>query len=159
MGFTFSRLWTAPCFCECASKQVRKEGKSVETSASVVHGIHDFTETWLLINFLQPDVLILFVNVQMLDVAHEYLREKLAKEPTLLLMIVGIPNVGKSALINTLFRNAPTTGKLGTGLFFHSFAILPFYNHKYSRIWQLSSYGFLVPVVWEYLLQKGKIAN
>jgi len=50
---------------------------------------------------------------KMLDVAHEYLREKLAKEPTLLLMIVGIPNVGKSALINTLFRNAPTTTKSG----------------------------------------------
>lgn len=62
----------------------------------------------------------------MLDVAHEYLREKLAKEPTLLLMIVGIPNVGKSALINTLFRNAPTTSKLGAGLFFHSFASLHF---------------------------------
>lgn len=50
---------------------------------------------------------------QMLDVAWDFLREKLAKEPTLLLMIVGIPNVGKSALINTLFRHAHSLNKAG----------------------------------------------
>jgi len=49
----------------------------------------------------------------MLDVAWDFLREKLAKEPTLLLMIVGIPNVGKSALINTLFRHVHALTKAG----------------------------------------------
>ncbi|KAG0586804.1 hypothetical protein KC19_2G118800 [Ceratodon purpureus] len=48
---------------------------------------------------------------KMLDVVWDFLREKLAKEPTLLLMIVGIPNVGKSALINTLFRHAHALNK------------------------------------------------
>lgn len=48
---------------------------------------------------------------KMLEVAWDLLREKLAKEPTLLLMIVGIPNVGKSALINTLFRHAHAIAK------------------------------------------------
>ena len=102
--------------------------------------------------FLQPDVLILCVNVQMLDVAHVYLREKLAKEPTLLLMIVGIPNVGKSALINTLFRNAPTTTKSGTGLFFDLFASLPVTITNILGSGNFSSYGFLVPVVSEFSL-------
>jgi len=41
---------------------------------------------------------------KMLDMARELLRERLAKEPTLLLMILGIPNVGKSALVNSLFH-------------------------------------------------------
>lgn len=50
---------------------------------------------------------------KMLEVAWDLLREKLAKEPTLLLMIVGIPNVGKSALINTLFRHAHAIAKSG----------------------------------------------
>ncbi|KAH8959642.1 hypothetical protein BDL97_06G087300 [Sphagnum fallax] len=40
----------------------------------------------------------------MLDMARELLSERLAKEPTLLLMILGIPNVGKSALVNSLFH-------------------------------------------------------
>ncbi|KAH9559941.1 hypothetical protein CY35_06G081400 [Sphagnum magellanicum] len=41
---------------------------------------------------------------KMLDMARELLSERLAKEPTLLLMILGIPNVGKSALVNSLFH-------------------------------------------------------
>ena len=49
----------------------------------------------------------------MLDVTWDFLREKLLKEPTLLLMIVGIPNVGKSALINTLFRHAHALNNAG----------------------------------------------
>ena len=100
--------------------------------------------------FLQLDVLILCVNVQMLDVAHVYLREKLAKEPTLLLMIVGIPNVGKSALINTLFRNAPTTTKSGTGFVLQFICKFTCYNHKYSRVWQLFILWFPSPVVSEF---------
>ena len=62
-------------------------------------------------NFKHIDLLV--VLEQMLDVAWDFLREKLAKEPTLLLMIVGIPNVGKSALINTLFRHAHALNKAG----------------------------------------------
>lgn len=50
---------------------------------------------------------------KMLDVTWDFLREKLLKEPTLLLMIVGIPNVGKSALINTLFRHAHALNNAG----------------------------------------------
>jgi len=34
------------------------------------------------------------------------LREAILKEPTLLVMVVGVPNVGKSALINAIHRIA-----------------------------------------------------
>lgn len=40
--------------------------------------------------------------LQMLDVARGQLQSALAKERTLLVMVVGIPNVGKSCLINTM---------------------------------------------------------
>ena len=43
------------------------------------------------------------VNAQMLDVAHEYLMGNLAKQPTILLMIVVIPIMNKFNPINTLF--------------------------------------------------------
>lgn len=66
------------------------------------------------LNFKQ--IVLIVVSKQMLDVAWDFLREKLAKEPTLLLMIVGIPNVGKSALINTLFRHAHALTKAGATL-------------------------------------------
>lgn len=56
-----------------------------------------------------PEYWYLISLAQMLDTAREYLKEKLAKEPTLLLLIVGIPNVGKSALINTLYRLSRTS--------------------------------------------------
>jgi GTPase Era involved in 16S rRNA processing len=51
---------------------------------------------------------------KMLDMARELLSERLAKEPTLLLMILGIPNVGKSALVNSLFHlsHSSTSGKV-----------------------------------------------
>ncbi|CAK9230438.1 unnamed protein product [Sphagnum troendelagicum] len=51
---------------------------------------------------------------KMLDTARELLSERLAKEPTLLLMILGIPNVGKSALVNSLFHlsHSSTSGKV-----------------------------------------------
>lgn len=45
---------------------------------------------------------ILYVLRQMLDVARGQLRTAMAKERTLLVMVVGIPNVGKSCLINTM---------------------------------------------------------
>jgi ribosome biogenesis GTPase A len=32
------------------------------------------------------------------------LKEAISKEPTLLVMVVGVPNVGKSALINSIHR-------------------------------------------------------
>ena len=46
------------------------------------------------------------VNAQMLDVAHEYLRENLAKKPTILLVIVVIPIIGKSVLFTPCLSNA-----------------------------------------------------
>jgi hypothetical protein len=54
------------------------------------------------------------MSLQMLDMARELLSERLAKEPTLLLMILGIPNVGKSALVNSLFHlsHSSTSGKV-----------------------------------------------
>ncbi len=54
------------------------------------------------------------MSLQMLDMARELLSERLAKEPTLLLMILGIPNVGKSALVNSLFHlsHSSTSGRV-----------------------------------------------
>lgn len=36
------------------------------------------------------------------------LKEVIAREPTLLVMVVGVPNVGKSALINSVHQIAAT---------------------------------------------------
>ncbi|KAJ1265358.1 hypothetical protein BS78_08G070600 [Paspalum vaginatum] len=43
---------------------------------------------------------------QLLALAELKLKEAISKEPTLLIMVVGVPNVGKSALINSIHRIA-----------------------------------------------------
>ncbi|GJN40164.1 hypothetical protein PR202_gb29342 [Eleusine coracana subsp. coracana] len=43
---------------------------------------------------------------QLLGLAELKLKEAIMKEPTLLIMVVGVPNVGKSALINSIHRIA-----------------------------------------------------
>ena len=50
--------------------------------------------------------LVLYTGVlgQILGLARGWLQEEKGGAPTLLLMVVGVPNVGKSALINTLHR-------------------------------------------------------
>ncbi|CAI9099889.1 OLC1v1036774C2 [Oldenlandia corymbosa var. corymbosa] len=53
---------------------------------------------------------------KLLDLVEFKLKEKISREPTLLVMVVGVPNVGKSALINSVHRIAsfrfPVQGKL-----------------------------------------------
>lgn len=56
---------------------------------------------WYWLNFKYIDLVVVFK--QMLDVVWDFLREKLVKELILLLMIVGILNVGKFVFINILF--------------------------------------------------------
>lgn len=43
---------------------------------------------------------------QLLDLVEFKLKEAISKEPTLLVMVVGVPNVGKSALINCIHQIA-----------------------------------------------------
>ncbi|KAD6119688.1 hypothetical protein E3N88_10959 [Mikania micrantha] len=43
---------------------------------------------------------------KLLELVELKLKEKIAKEPTLLVMVVGVPNVGKSALINCIHQIA-----------------------------------------------------
>ncbi|CAH2058492.1 unnamed protein product [Thlaspi arvense] len=45
---------------------------------------------------------------KLLDLAELKLKEVIAREPTLLVMVVGVPNVGKSALINSVHQIAAT---------------------------------------------------
>uniref|UniRef100_A0A453C3W6 G domain-containing protein n=1 Tax=Aegilops tauschii subsp. strangulata TaxID=200361 RepID=A0A453C3W6_AEGTS len=44
--------------------------------------------------------------IRLLGLVELKLREAILKEPTLLVMVVGVPNVGKSALINSIHRIA-----------------------------------------------------
>lgn len=57
------------------------------------------------------------------------LKEVILREPTLLVMVVGVPNVGKSALINTIHQIASShfPGKMLLH-FFH-------YGHLQGRVW------------------------
>uniref|UniRef100_A0A7N0UMT2 G domain-containing protein n=1 Tax=Kalanchoe fedtschenkoi TaxID=63787 RepID=A0A7N0UMT2_KALFE len=43
---------------------------------------------------------------QLLELVRWKLREKISREPTLLVMVVGVPNVGKSAMINSIHQIA-----------------------------------------------------
>ncbi|KAK9159608.1 hypothetical protein Syun_005949 [Stephania yunnanensis] len=53
---------------------------------------------------------------KLLDLAELKLKEVISREPTLLIMVVGVPNVGKSSLINSIHQIAssrfPAQGKL-----------------------------------------------
>jgi len=44
--------------------------------------------------------------MKLLDLVELKLKEVIAREPTLLVMVVGVPNVGKSALINSIHQIA-----------------------------------------------------
>lgn len=44
--------------------------------------------------------------LQLLELVELKLKEAILKEPTLLVMVIGVPNVGKSALINNIHRLA-----------------------------------------------------
>lgn len=44
--------------------------------------------------------------MKLLDLVEFKLKEVISREPTLLVMVVGVPNVGKSALINSIYRIA-----------------------------------------------------
>ena len=44
--------------------------------------------------------------LKLLELVEFKLKEVIYKEPTLLVMVVGVPNVGKSALINSIHRIA-----------------------------------------------------
>lgn len=43
---------------------------------------------------------------KLLELVEFKLKEVISKEPTLLVMVVGVPNVGKSALINSIHQIA-----------------------------------------------------
>lgn len=43
---------------------------------------------------------------KLLELVEYKLKEAISREPTLLVMVVGVPNVGKSALINNIHRIA-----------------------------------------------------
>lgn len=43
---------------------------------------------------------------KLLDLVEYKLKEVISREPTLLVMVVGVPNVGKSALINSIHQIA-----------------------------------------------------
>ncbi|VVB03038.1 unnamed protein product [Arabis nemorensis] len=45
---------------------------------------------------------------KLLDLVELKLKEVIAREPTLLVMVVGVPNVGKSAVINSIYQIAAT---------------------------------------------------
>ncbi|MBA0824026.1 hypothetical protein Goarm_020713, partial [Gossypium armourianum] len=45
---------------------------------------------------------------KLLDLVELKLKEVISREPTLLVMVVGVPNVGKSALINSIHQIAST---------------------------------------------------
>ncbi|KAK8649258.1 hypothetical protein V6N13_129990 [Hibiscus sabdariffa] len=47
-------------------------------------------------------------SFQLLDLVEFKLKEVMSREPTLLVMVVGVPNVGKSALINSIHQIAST---------------------------------------------------
>lgn len=59
---------------------------------------------------------------KLLDLVEFKLKEIISREPTLLVMVVGVPNVGKSALINSIYQIASSRfpGELfvGSGVFF-----------------------------------------
>lgn len=44
--------------------------------------------------------------LKLLDLVEFKLKEAISREPTLLVMVVGVPNVGKSALINSIHQIA-----------------------------------------------------
>lgn len=44
--------------------------------------------------------------VKLLELVEFKLKEVISREPTLLVMVVGVPNVGKSALINSIHQIA-----------------------------------------------------
>ena len=46
------------------------------------------------------------VQKKLLEVVEFKLKEVICREPTLLVMVVGVPNVGKSALINSIHQIA-----------------------------------------------------
>ncbi|KAF8659676.1 hypothetical protein HU200_058274 [Digitaria exilis] len=50
---------------------------------------------------------------QLLGLAELKLKEAISKEATLLIMVVGVPNVGKSALINSIHRIAASRFPVG----------------------------------------------
>ena len=55
-------------------------------------------------------------NGQLLTLVELKLKEVISREPTLLVMVVGIPNVGKSALINSIYQIASSRfpGNIGS---------------------------------------------
>lgn len=51
-------------------------------------------------------VFCLFNSTKLLALAELKLKEVSSQEPTMLVMVVGVPNVGKSALINSIHQIA-----------------------------------------------------
>ena len=58
------------------------------------------------VHYSLKSVINFFLYLQLLGFAELKLKEAISKEPTLLIMLVGVPNVGKSALINSIHRIA-----------------------------------------------------
>ncbi|KAM1866305.1 hypothetical protein ACFX13_009168 [Malus domestica] len=72
-------------------------------------------------NIMQQDCLPINAHsrssvTKLLELVEYKLKEAISREPTLLVMVVGVPNVGKSALINNIHRIAssclPVQGKM-----------------------------------------------
>ena len=59
-------------------------------------------------------VLSWFMYQKLLKLVESKLKEMISREPTLLVLVVGVPNVGKSALINSIHQIASSRfpGKL-----------------------------------------------
>lgn len=55
---------------------------------------------------ISPDDLSRVPVLKLLDLVEFKLKELISREPTLLVMVVGVPNVGKSALINSIHQIA-----------------------------------------------------
>jgi hypothetical protein len=100
-------LQAAPCVCECPPAESCEKGNALNSCGYVaIAFVKNHGQIATAVSLWGPIMLCgsIGMSLQMLDMARELLSERLAKEPTLLLMILGIPNVGKSALVNSLFH-------------------------------------------------------
>ncbi len=117
MGEAFWSLQAASCVCECPPAESCEKGNALNSCGYVaIAFVKNHGQIATAVSLWRPMMPCgsIGMSLQMLDTARELLSERLAKEPTLLLMILGIPNVGKSALVNSLFHlsHSSTSGKV-----------------------------------------------
>lgn len=79
---------------------------------------------------------------KLLDLVELKLREVISREPTLLVMVVGVPNVGKSALINSIHQIASSLFPSKTPLCLASYRDMSLSRHR-CKFGSLLNYYFL----------------